>query len=88
MKPTQKLIFNVEGLEFPIRAQDAEPRLRALVERLHREGDEFGPVVDTINCPAGLLCVSVRYADARRAGQKKIFGFSWDAIQSIQQKGN
>lgn len=86
MKGSQKLRVDIEGVEFVTRFDEIDPALLPLVAKLEKDGDKFGPVVDTIvlNTP---LCVMMSYADKRRGPVKQtIFGQDADEFMARQYK--
>ena len=81
MKSSQKLIVKVENFKFVTKFEDLDKKFHALVGKLEMKGNEFGPVVEVIDC----LCVSIEYADGRKKPTKQtIFGYEEDEFLQKQ----
>lgn len=86
MKGNQKLIFLVESLKFVQRFDEIDPALIPVVQKLEREGDQYGPAGMVMFLPSEMY-VSVTYADKRRGPVKEtIFGYDADEFMSRQFK--
>lgn len=81
MKSSQKLIVKVENFKFVTKFEDLDKKFHALVGKLEKEGNEFGPVVEVID----FLCVSIEYADGKKKPKKQtIFGYDADEFMQKQ----
>ena len=81
MKSSQKLIVKVENFKFVTKFEDLDKKFHALVRKLEIKGNEFGPVIEVIDC----LCVSIEYADGKKKPTKRtIFGYDKDEFLAKQ----
>ena len=81
MKSSQKLIVKVNDFKFVTKFEDLDKKFHALVGKLEMEGNEFGPVVEVIDC----LFVSIDYADGKKKPTKQtIFGYEEDEFLQKQ----
>ena len=81
MKSSQKLIVKVDNFKFVTKFEDLDKKFHALVGKLEMEGNEFGPVVEVIDC----LFVSIDYADGKKKPTKQtIFGYEEDEFLQKQ----
>lgn len=86
MKASQKFKIKVEELTFAQRFDELDKKSLPLIEKLEKEGDEYGPVVMTLFLP-NALCVTAQYYDKRRAPTKPtIFGHDSDELIKMQYK--
>ena len=83
MKSSQKLIVKVENFKFITKFEDLDKKFYGLVGKLEKEGNEFGPVVEVIEC----LYVSIEYADGKKKPAKQtIFGYDEEEFMKKQYK--
>jgi len=87
MKPSQKLIVDIEGITNVVAFRDIDVRLHRIVNKLEREGDQFGLATGLItNAMSGVaLCVMIGYADKKRGPVKPtLFGYDQDELMEKQ----
>lgn len=81
MKSSQKLIVKIENFKFVTKFEDLDKKFYSIVGKLEKEGSEFGPVVEVIDC----MCVTMEYADGKKKPTKQtIFGYDEDELLQMQ----